>query len=65
LLAKATLPGREELPLSIREMPMRQLMQIAQGRWHPDLNRLIAEIEQHVSPWTPPPPSTSIRRPER
>ncbi|HVQ94756.1 MAG TPA: hypothetical protein VMU51_27215 [Mycobacteriales bacterium] len=44
---------------------MRQLMQIAQGRWHPDLNRLIAEIEQHVSPWTPPPPSTSIRRPER
>ncbi|HVQ91285.1 MAG TPA: TIR domain-containing protein [Mycobacteriales bacterium] len=65
LLAEATLPRRDELPRSIQEMPMRQRMRIAQGSWRTDLNRLITEIEQHVSPWTPPSPATPDRPPER
>jgi hypothetical protein len=65
LLGKAALPRREDLPGSIREMPMRQRMQIAQGRWRHDVNRLITELEQYVSAWTPPLPATPNGRPRR
>jgi hypothetical protein len=62
LLADAALPSREDLPASIREMPMRQRVQIGRGRWRADLDRLISEIERHVSPWTPPSPCRRTHR---
>jgi len=60
LVQGATMPSPDELPESLTSLNRRQAVELSDSSWHDNVQRLLGDLEDHLSP--PPPASESRRR---